>query len=130
MRQAAHGTGWGRQAAALASAVALIFHVVVMALAAGRGPDIDHALSRVHAHHPQQTTDRGTEAPKEGTTHKAPCCILSLCPGLPGPPSDYICAFLPEPPASQFVFETSQAPEPYHDRHFHPVGARAPPVPV
>lgn len=130
MRRAAHRPGRVRQAAALASAVALIFHVVVMALAAGRGPEIGPVPSGVHAHHAQPSTDRGAKAPEQHAMHKAPCCILSLYPGLPGPPDDYIGAFLPKTPAVLFDFETSRAPAARRNRHVHPVGARAPPVPV
>jgi hypothetical protein len=122
---------WGiRKATAVSSILALVFHVAVMALGAGRMPAVAPGAGGVHAQHGHAKAGHGTDLPKESAAHKAPCCILSLCPGLPGPPAVSADACLPQPEAVALVFQMRAHPVQPRISLFRPVGARAPPVPV
>jgi len=122
-----HSAKWRRQATALVSALALALHIVAMALGA-MGPPTSGGAAQIHAHHAASATEHDASSPLEDPGHKPPCCILSVCPGLPGPPADFALACLPAPEARTLVFRVGPhlAPEP--SPFLPPVGARAPPV--
>jgi len=123
-----HSAKWRRQATALASALALVLHIVFMSLGAMGLPAFDREAAQVHAHHAAPTAEHDADGPAHSPDHKPPCCILSVCPGLPGPPVDHILAFLPRREAHAAVYGPGRfLPVP---RLFHllPVGARAPPA--
>jgi len=124
MKRQRDGTGL-RRTAALVSALALLFHIAVMALGAGQPPSLGSGITRAHAHHDMKD---GASAPAEAAGHKAPCCILSVCPGLPFPPLVYALDFLPDRTAGASVHWAGRAMTVSRLPLLPPVGARAPPM--
>ena len=123
-----HSTKWRRRATALVSALALVLHIVFMALGAIGPLAPDGEAAQIHAHHSASTAEDDTDSPGNHPGHKPPCCILSVYPGLPGPPADCAMAFLPAPEARPLLFllgrDYAAQPSPL----LPPVGARAPPL--
>jgi hypothetical protein len=119
---------WRQQATALVSALALVLHIVFMALGAmGLSLPRDGA-SRVHAHHAASAAEHGPDNPAKSPEHKPLCCILSVCPGLAGPPIDHVLAFLPRRDAHAAVYGTDRPLAAARIPQLLPVGARAPPA--
>ncbi|MCB8821490.1 hypothetical protein [Microvirga rosea] len=116
-----------RQAAALVATLALFFHIGAMAFGAGR-ISAHKAAAQVHVHHGAAPTKHDTDAPVKAASHEAQCCILSICPGLPAPPTDHILAFLPAPDADTPFFSTWTVQAERPTALTLPLGARAPPV--
>jgi hypothetical protein len=119
-----------RQATAFVSILALILHIAVMAFTAGRLPEVSREADGIHAHHGRPAADHNADIPKGDAAHKAQCCILSICPGLPGPPAGHGDACLPDPQAIVVVFSTNPTAAAPRVLLFRSVGARAPPVMV
>lgn len=121
-----HSAEWRRRATALVSALVLVLHIVAMAVGAIGLPASDGA-AQVHGHH-TAAAEHDAGSPTEDLGHKPPCCILSVCPGLPGLPDDHALTCLPAPEARMLIFqvglEFAAQPSPL----LPPVGARAPPV--
>ena len=130
MRQKEHRAGWLRRMAALGAALALLFHIAAMSLGVGRLPDLGNegAQAHVHAHHATPAADHGPALPENDAGHKPPCCILSVCPGLPLPPADHVLAFLPQPEAGALAYGLVLVMAVPHLPLLPPVGARAPPA--
>lgn len=123
-----HSAKWRRQATALVSALALVFHIVFMALGV-RGPlAFDGGGAQVHAHHAASAARHDEDSPAKSPEHKPPCCILSVCPGLPSPPIDHVLAFLPGREAHAAVYGTDRLMTVARIPQLLPVGARAPPA--
>jgi hypothetical protein len=120
------GTGWVHRAAALASVLALVLHVVAMAFGAAGPPAPSGETAQVHAHR-AASVDHDAGGPSEDPGHKPPCCILSICPGLPSPPVHQVQAYLPQRTAGAPVFE-ADAVMAVPRILLRTVGARAPPV--
>ncbi|WP_445500701.1 hypothetical protein [Microvirga sp. G4-2] len=122
---------------ALVSALALFLHVVLMALGT-MGPPLPRdgtpllrdGGSRVHAHHAASTARHDADSPAKSPEHKPPCCILSVCPGLPGPPVDHVLACLPGREAHAAVYGPDRLIAVARIPQLLPVGARAPPAPA
>jgi len=123
-----HSAKRRRQATALVSALALALHVVLMALGALGPLAPDGEAAQVHAHHAASTAERDAGSPAKSPGHKPPCCILSICPGLPGPPIDHILAFLPRREAHAAVYGAARPMAVPRIPQLLPVGARAPPA--
>lgn len=119
-----HSAKWRRQATALVSALALVLHIVFMSLGAMGPPAFDREAAQVHAHHAASTAEHDADDPPNSPGHKPPCCILSVCPGLPSPPVDRVVAFLPLREAHA-VGRPIAVPRLFY---LFPVGARAPPA--
>jgi hypothetical protein len=121
------GTGWIRRATALASVLALAFHIVAMAFGAMDPPAPGGEITQVHSHHSASTAEHDAGGPSANPGHKPPCCVLSICPGLPAPPVDHVLAYLPQRTAAASVLEADAAPAAVRPP-LRPVGARAPPL--
>lgn len=132
MRQTQHRAEWIRQAVALVSALALLFHIGVMAAGAGRLPDVvtGSAQALAHAHHAASAAEHEPDLPKGRAEHLPPCCILSVYPGLPTPPTGHTLVVRPRPEATVLVYRRVEPMSALNLAQFSPVGARAPPVPV
>ena len=127
MRQLEKKAGGARQATALVSALALLLHIVFMALGAMGPPALDGGAAQVHAHH-AASAGQDADDPSDHPGHKPPCCILSVCPGLPGPPADCAMAFLTAAEARPLVFRLGRDFAAQPSPLLPPVGARAPPL--
>jgi len=123
-----HSARWRRQTTALVSALALVVHVVLMALGAMGPPAFDTEAAQIHAHHAASTAQHDADSPAQSPGHKPPCCILSMCPGLPGPPVDHVLAFLPGRAAHAAVYGPDHPMAGPRIPQLLPVGARAPPA--
>jgi len=113
---------------ALVSVLALVLHIVAMASGAMAPPASGGGDAEVHAHHVTSVPDHDAGSPADGLEHKPPCCILSLCPGLPGPPVSHVEAYQPQQSAGVLVFEADAATAAPRILLLRPVGARAPPM--
>lgn len=118
---------WRRQATALVSALALVLHIAAMALGTMGPSAFGGETAQVHAHH-AAFAEHDAGGPADSPAHKPPCCILSVCPGLPGPPTDHILAFLPGREAGAAVYGTGRPMAEPRIPLLLPVGARAPPA--
>ncbi|WP_262268339.1 hypothetical protein [Microvirga yunnanensis] len=123
-----HSARWRRQATALVSALALALHIVFMALGTLGPLAPDGEAAQVHTHHAASTAERDAGGPTKSPEHKPPCCILSVCPGLPGPPIDHILTYLPRREAHAAVYGTRRPMAGARIPQLPPVGARAPPA--
>ena len=123
-----HSAKWRRQATALVSALALVLHIVFMALGAIGPLAFDGETAEIHAHHAASTAQHDADSPTEGPEHKPPCCILSGCPGLPSPPIDHILACRPGREAHAAIYGTDHPMAVARIPQLLPVGARAPPA--
>ncbi|MEE1609875.1 hypothetical protein [Microvirga sp. CF3016] len=130
MRQRLHRAEWIHQAVALVSALALLFHIGAMAAGAGPLPDVvtGSAQALDHAHH--TAAEHAPDVPEGRAEHVPPCCILSVCPGLPAPPTDHTLMVRPRPEATVLVYRRVVPTSAPSLARFSPVRARAPPVPV
>jgi len=113
---------------ALVSALALVLHIVFMALGALGLGALDGKAAQVHAHHAASTARHDADSPAKSPGHKPPCCILGVCPGLPGPPVDHVVAFLPGREAHAAVYGPDRLIAVARIPQLLPVGARAPPA--
>ena len=77
-----HSAKWRRQATALVSALALVLHIVFMALGALGLGALDGKADQVQAHHAASTARHDADSPAKSPGHKPPCCILGVCPLL------------------------------------------------
>jgi len=123
-----HSARWRRQVTALVSALALVLHIVFMALGALGLGALDGKAAQVHAHHAASTARHDADSPAKSPGHKPPCCILGVCPGLPGPPVDHVVAFLPGREAHAAVYGPDRLIAVARIPQLLPVGARAPPA--
>ncbi len=123
-----HSAKWRRQATALVSALALVLHIVFMALGAIGPLAFDGDAVQVHAHHAASAAEHDADSPAKSPEHKPPCCVLSVCHGLPSPPIDHALAFLPRRDAHAAVYGTDRSVAAARIPPLLPVGARAPPA--
>lgn len=127
MRRPGQKTGLLGQATALVPVFALLVHIVAMAFGAMGPPAPGGETAQVHTHHSASATEHDAGGPSEDPGHKPPCCVLSVCPGLPGPPIDHVLADLPQRTAGVLLFEADAAPAAAR-LLLRPVEARAPPA--
>jgi len=123
-----HSAKWRRQATALVCALALVLHIALMALGAMGPPASGSGAARVHAHYAASAAGHDAGSPGDHPGHKPPCCILSVCPGLPGPPANFALTLLPAPEARPLAFRVGHHFAAQPSPLLPPVGARAPPA--
>jgi hypothetical protein len=123
-----HSAKWRRQATALVCALALVLHIALMALGTMGPPASGSGAARVHAHHAASAAGHNAGSPTGSPGREPPCCILSICPGLPGPPLDHVLAFLPGREAHAAVYGAARPTAVPRIPQLLPVGSRAPPA--
>src|SRR5690349_6471432 len=116
-----------RQITALVPVFALLLHIAAMALGAMGPLGPGSETTQLHAHHSASASQPGADGPSADPDHKPPCCILSVCPGLPGPPTGHALAYLPRETADVVFFDHDAVPTTPRLR-LRPGGARAPPA--
>jgi hypothetical protein len=127
MRRLGQKTGLLGRATALVPVFALLVHIVAMALGAMGPPAPGGEIAQVHTHHSASAAGHDADGSAEDPEHKPPCCILSVCPGLPGPPVAHVLADLAQRASGALLFESHDAPTATR-LLLGPLGARAPPA--
>ena len=116
-----------RRATSFACVLALLVHIVAMGFGAMGSPGGDIELAQAHAHHSALVAGSEAKQPPAQPQHEPPCCILSLCPGMPGPSGASAPVDLPPETGLAIVSERDAAPATAR-LLLSPLGARAPPA--